>query len=97
MNKNKSNAAYTNKWLNRNKSYWYEEQKEGYLKIKILKKDAPRRVLKRVKTINLRRFLDYIYKKYNGRKIETMCVANAENEDFDYEFMEHWHYFGDFD
>ena len=53
MNKNKSIAAYTTKWLNRNKQFWYEQDYFfGTKKIVITKKDAPKKVLQRVKEIN---------------------------------------------
>ena len=29
MNKNKSKAAYTNKWLPRNRRFWHEEHVDG--------------------------------------------------------------------
>lgn len=53
MNKNKSKAAYTTKWLNRNKWFWYEKDYFfGSKIIVITKKDAPKIVLERVKEIN---------------------------------------------
>ena len=53
MNKHKSKAAYTNKWLNRNKNYWHEQDYFfGTKKLVIDKTDAPKIVLERVKEIN---------------------------------------------
>ena len=53
MNKNKSIATYTTKWLNRNKQFWYEQDYFfGTKKIIITKKDAPKKVFQRVKEIN---------------------------------------------
>ena len=71
MNKNKSKAAYTNIWLNRNKCYWYEENYEGYSIITITKKDAPKKVLNGVRTINANRYFNFINKKYKNRKIQN--------------------------
>ena len=55
MNKNKSKAAYTNKWLSRNRRFWHEEHVNGKPIIIIDKVDAPKIVLERVKEINLKR------------------------------------------
>ena len=53
MNKNKSKAAYTTKWLNRHTQFWYEKEYFfGSKVIVITKKDAPKIVLERVKEIN---------------------------------------------
>ena len=48
----KSKAAYTNKWLERNKKFWHEEQKGDISIIIVDKKDAPKIVLERVIEIN---------------------------------------------
>ena len=51
--KDKSAAAYTIKWLNRNKQHWHEIDYFGRTKIIIIDKpDAPKIVLKRVGEIN---------------------------------------------
>ena len=55
MKKTKSNAAYTNKWLSRNRRFWHEEHVDGKPVIIIDKKDAPKIVLARVKEINAKR------------------------------------------
>lgn len=53
MKKNKSKAAYTNKWLNRNRQHWKEQPYFfGTTKLVVTKKDAPKIVLERVKEIN---------------------------------------------
>lgn len=53
MNKNKSKAAYTTIWLNRNKQFWHEvDYFGGTKKLVIDKPDAPKIVLKRVREIN---------------------------------------------
>ncbi len=53
MNKNKSKAAYTNKWLWRHKTDWHEEEYFfGTKKLVVDKKDAPKVVLARIKEIN---------------------------------------------
>ena len=53
MNKNKSKAAYTNKWLYRHKKFWHEEDYFGGTKRLVIdKKDAPKIVLRRVREIN---------------------------------------------
>ena len=74
MNKNKSNAAYTNKWLNRNKSFWHEENYDGYSIIAVTKKDAPKKVLNGVKVINANRYFNFINKKYKNRKIRNKKI-----------------------
>ena len=51
--KDKSAAAYTIKWLNRNKQHWHEIDYFGRTKIIIIDKpDAPKIVLERVREIN---------------------------------------------
>lgn len=55
MKTTKSKAAYTNKWLSRNKRFWHEQQFRGIQMIVIDKKDAPKIVIKRVKEINVAR------------------------------------------
>lgn len=51
--KNKSKAAYTTIWLNRNKQHWKEQPYFfGKTKLVVTKKDAPKIVLQRVKEIN---------------------------------------------
>ena len=53
MNKYKSKAAYTTKWMNRNRQHWHEEDYFGGTKrIVVTKSDAPKIVLKRVREIN---------------------------------------------
>ena len=53
MNKNKSKAAYTTKWLNRNKQHWKEiDYFFGLKKLVVTKTDAPKIVLERAKEIN---------------------------------------------
>ena len=52
MNKNKSKAAYTNKWLSRNKQHWKVGESEGTRVIIITKADAPKIVFNRVYEIN---------------------------------------------
>lgn len=55
MKKNKSKAAYTNKWLSRNKRFWHEKQ-IGPISIIILDKiDAPKIVIERIREINHKR------------------------------------------
>ena len=53
MNKNKSKAAYTIKWLNRHKNFWHEEDYFGGTKRLVIDiNDAPKIVLRRVREIN---------------------------------------------
>ena len=53
MNKNKSKAAYTNKWLSRNKQHWkVGKSEDGTRVIIITKLDAPKIVFDRVYEIN---------------------------------------------
>ncbi len=53
MKKAKSKAAYTIKWLNRNKQFWHDEPYFfGTKKLVVTKADAPIIVLERVKEIN---------------------------------------------
>lgn len=51
----KSKAAYTNKWLSRNKCFWHEKEFRGIPIIVIDKKDAPKIVIERAKEINVAR------------------------------------------
>ena len=55
VNKNKSKAAYTNKWLSRNKQHWKVDEVEGTKVIVITKLDAPKIVFDRVYEINKNR------------------------------------------
>ena len=56
MDKTKSPAAYTKKWLNRNKQYWHEQKvMNHFLIIVIDKDDAPNIVKKHVEKINCKR------------------------------------------
>ena len=55
MNKTKSKAAYTNKWLFRNKQHWKVGENEGTRVIIITKPDAPKIVFNRVYEINKKR------------------------------------------
>ena len=53
MNKHKSKAAYTNKWLYRHKKFWHEEDYFGGTKRLVIDiNDAPKIVLRRVREIN---------------------------------------------
>lgn len=52
MKATKSKAAYTTKWLNRNKQHWCEKAIKGVMQIVIKKPDAPKIVFERVKEIN---------------------------------------------
>ena len=55
MNKTKSKAAYTNKWLSRNKQHWKVGESQGTRVIIITKLDAPKIVFDRVYEINKKR------------------------------------------
>ena len=69
-----SKAAYTTKWLNRNKQYWYEKTIDRDVTIIVIKKkDAPKIVKQRVLEINLKRcgFKCSLAKKYKGEDIES--------------------------
>ncbi len=57
MKTTKSKAAYTTKWLNRNKQHWCEKAIRGVMQIVIKKPDAPKIVFDRVKEINEKRRL----------------------------------------
>ena len=46
MKKNKSKAAYTNKWLNRNKHLWHENISHGVISITLDKLDAPQTIFR---------------------------------------------------
>ena len=60
MKKTKSKAAYTNKWLNRNKHLWSDKAINGEFIIILKTKDAPKIVRERVKEINkVRRIKNY--------------------------------------
>ena len=52
MNKEKSKAAYTNKWLSRNKQHWKIVMSNGTRVIIITKLDALKIVFDRVREIN---------------------------------------------
>ena len=52
MNKAQSKAAYTSKWLSRNRRFWHEEHYRGMPVIILDKKDTPTIVVKRVREIN---------------------------------------------
>lgn len=53
MNKHKSIAAYTNKWLYRHQKFWHEEDYFGGTKRLVVDiNDAPKIVLRRVREIN---------------------------------------------
>ena len=68
--KNKSKAAYTIKWLNRNKKFWHEEDYFfGTKKLVIDKADAPKIVLERVKEINDSR----VGVKWAKKQIRALC------------------------
>ena len=55
MKTTKSKAAYTNKWLFRNRHLWHETTVNGTKIIILHKQDAPRIVVERVKEINHKR------------------------------------------
>ena len=55
MNVTKSKAAYTNKWLSRNKQHWKVGESEGAEVIIITKLDSPKIVFDRVYEINKKR------------------------------------------
>ena len=59
MNKTKSASSYTNKWLNRNKKFWFEKISDGSKLIVLKKADAPKIVVNRIIEINKSRM------KYN--------------------------------
>ena len=60
MKKTKSKAAYTNKWLNRNKHLWCDKAVNGEFIIVLKAKDAPKIVKERVEEINkVRRVKNY--------------------------------------
>lgn len=52
MKNTKSKAAYTNKWLSRNKHLWHETTIDGIKIIILDKSDAPNIVVKKIKEIN---------------------------------------------
>lgn len=55
MKKTKSKAAYTNKWLSRNRRFWHEKEINGTTIIILDKQDAPKIVVERIKEINYKR------------------------------------------
>ena len=55
MKTTKSKAAYTNKWLSRNRHLWHETTTNGIKIIILDKNDAPRIVVERIKEINYKR------------------------------------------
>ena len=55
MKKTKSKAAYTNKWLSRNRHLWHETTINGINIIILDKMDAPTIVVERIKEINHKR------------------------------------------
>jgi hypothetical protein len=55
MNKSKSKAVYTNKWLSRNKQHWKVDEVDGAEVIIITKLDSPKIVFDRVYEINKKR------------------------------------------
>lgn len=55
MKSTKSTSAYTNIWLRRNKHLWQERVFSGFKAIELKTKDAPKKVIKGVETINKRR------------------------------------------
>ena len=67
----KSVAAYTNKWLNRNKHLWHIEHYTKDIPVIIIDKlDAPKVVIKRAKEINRKRGWDGL----NDTIEHFMCV-----------------------
>ena len=74
MNKNKSKAAYTTKWLNKNKQYWTEIIVRKAKQIVITKKDAPKIVLERVEFINWKRRLKAIEEWKLAKTIESKSM-----------------------
>ena len=91
MKKTKSNAAYTNKWLSRNRRFWHEEHVHGIPVIILDKEDAPKIVIKRVEKINLKRgwnnfdSTDEHIAAYFARRHEerNLLTCNEENSDPD--------------
>ena len=67
MKTTKSKAAYTNKWLSRNRHLWHETTTNGVKIIILHKQDAPKIVVERIKEIN--------YKRGYGRSINS-CLRN---------------------
>lgn len=67
MKTTKSKAAYTNKWLSRNRHLWHETTVNGAKIIILHKQDAPKIVVERIKEIN--------YKRGYGRSINT-CLRS---------------------
>ena len=56
MKKDKSIAAYTNIWLNRNQHLWYEREiSKQYSRITLKCQCAPKKVIEGIKRINDRR------------------------------------------
>lgn len=55
MKNTKSKAAYTNKWLSRNRCFWHEKEINGTTIIILDKQDAPKIVVERIKEINYKR------------------------------------------
>ena len=55
MKKTKSKAAYTNKWLSRNRHLWHETTTNGIKIIILNKMDAPKIVVERIIEINHKR------------------------------------------
>ena len=91
MKKTKSNSAYTNKWLSRNRRFWHEEHVRGIPVIILDKEDAPKVVIKRVEKINLKRgwnnfdSTDEHIAAYFARRHEerNLLTYNEENSDSD--------------
>ena len=77
MNKNKSKAAYTNKWLFRNTQHWKEIEYKGARVIIIKKLDAPKIVIDRVEEINRKRIANK--QLVASRLIEVLNRYNKEH------------------
>ena len=70
MKTTKSKAAYTNKWLSRNRHLWHETTINGIKIIILDKMDAPNIVVERIKEIN--------HKRGYGTTINP-CIRNMTN------------------
>ena len=69
MKQTKSKAAYTNKWLSRNRRFWHEEHVNSKPVIIVDKEDAPKIVLARIKEINAKR-------GWNGFDSTDECIRS---------------------
>ena len=78
MNKTKSKAAYTNKWLSRNKHLWHEVTLNGVKIIILDRLDAPKIVIERVEEINHKRGYSWSINTYLRNLVRS--ASNAKQK-----------------